>query len=349
MILDLSEINKQITKVSFKMETIENIVDIIEPGDFMASIDLSDAFFSVPVHESCKKYLCFEFNYQRYTFNVLPFGMCSSPRIFTKVLRPAIIYLRSQGIKILSYLDDIFLCSSSKQSLTAHINTTLNILLSLGFSPNYDKSSLLPSQSMTHLGFEFDTQTMKLSVPEEKIIKVKNIANNLLTTVPSLRSLSSFIGLTVSFKFAFPVAPIFYRDLQFIQGKFLKSNVSWDSLIELDQPSIKNLMWWVNCPMSLPPANMKISEPEISLYTDASKTGWGGVLSTGETVSGRWSIEECKYHINFLELTSIYFCLLSFINHLRDKSVSIFSDNLTCVFTSINMAVRTPKIYVISL
>ena len=314
------------------METIEHILDTIEQSDFMASIDLADAFFSVPIHESCKKFLCFEFNNQRYCFNVLPFGMSSSPRIFSKVLRPVIIYLRSQGIKILSYLDDIFLCASSRETLILNIKSTLNILVSLGYYPNYEKSCLVPSQSMLHLGFKFDTIAMKISVPEDKIQKSRSSAQSLLATKPSLRSLSAFIGLTVSLKDAFPLAPCFYRDLQYLQGRYVKANVSWDSAVTLDQPSVDNLLWWKDCEDSLPPANIKSSEPSITLFTDASKVGWGGSLSTGETVSAFWSDHESQYHINLLELTAIYFCLRSFISHLKNKSVSIFSDNLTCVY-----------------
>ena len=144
MIIDLSLINKQIMDVHFKMDTHDTIKDILSPGDYMASIDLTDAFFSVPIHVDSKKYLCFELESQRYQFNVLPFGMKSSPRIFTKVLKPAINFLRDQGIKILAYLDDIFLCASSFHMLESQIHMTLKLLIDLGFHPNSQKSLILP-------------------------------------------------------------------------------------------------------------------------------------------------------------------------------------------------------------
>ena len=50
LILDLSSLNTQINKVSFKMETQEHIRELICPNDFMASIDLSEAFHSIPIH-----------------------------------------------------------------------------------------------------------------------------------------------------------------------------------------------------------------------------------------------------------------------------------------------------------
>ena len=331
MILDLSKINEQIIKVSFRMETIEDIMSILEYNDYMASIDLSDAFFSVPIHESFKKFLCFEFNKQTYHFNVLPFGMTSSPRIFSKVLKPVITHLRSLGVRITSYLDDIFICCSSYDTLKVHINITLNLLISLGFFPNYEKSSLIPSQSIIHLGFKFDTSNMTISVPEEKIIKIRSFANKLLSQPTSLRLLTSFIGLSVSLNNAFSLSPCYYRNLQFLQCQYIKSSYDWDSLVQLDQSSIQNLLWWSNCPHSLSPSPLKFPEPVLTLSTDASKSGWGGVLSSGETVSGLWSSQESQKHINLLELKAIYFCILSFLSLLSEKSISILCDNQTSV------------------
>jgi hypothetical protein len=100
LILDLSRLNLQIAKVSFQMETHSKIIELLHKGDYMASIDLADAFLSIPVHDSCKKFLAFEFDGSHYKYNVLPFGLTSSPRIFSKILKPAIVHLRSQGIKI---------------------------------------------------------------------------------------------------------------------------------------------------------------------------------------------------------------------------------------------------------
>lgn len=332
MIIDLSLINTQINKVSFKMETYENILDILQPLDYMASIDLSDAFFSVPLHNESKKYVVFEFENKRYSFNVLPFGMTSSPRIFSKVLRVAIIHLRSLGIKILSYLDDIFLCASDSISLKSNITTTLNLLTSLGFYPNFSKSSLTPSHCLCHLGFVWNTCSMTLSVPEEKISKAKNLASRLLNSSPSLRDISSFIGLVVSLRPAFTLAPLHYRHLQFLQCSYIKKEYSWDSNIILNNDAISDLKWWSSCPKSLSPASIKPFKPDFTLCTDSSKKGWGGVLSSGESVSGIWSHTESLLHINYLELKAIHFCILSFLPFLKNKNISIKTDNITTVF-----------------
>ena len=46
------------------------------------------------------------------------------------------------------------------------------------------------------------------------------------------------------------------------------------------------------------------------LYTDASNSGWGAVLSRqGQIITkcgGRWACHEAESHINFLELKAIF-------------------------------------------
>ena len=87
LILDLSNTNKFIQKIHFKMESYDIIQSLIEPNDFLASIDLENAFHAVKLHESSRKYTVFQVNNVRYCYNVLPFGFSSSPRIFSKILK----------------------------------------------------------------------------------------------------------------------------------------------------------------------------------------------------------------------------------------------------------------------
>ena len=59
MILNLKQFNTRITYRHFKMESINQVIDIIRPNVYMASIDLKDAFYSIPIHPEHQKYLKF--------------------------------------------------------------------------------------------------------------------------------------------------------------------------------------------------------------------------------------------------------------------------------------------------
>lgn len=329
LILDLSQINLLINKVSFKMETIDFIKDLIDPSDYLVSLDLSDAFFSVCIHNDSKDYLCFQFQDKTYHFNVLPFGMTSSPRIFSKLLRVPILHLRNLGYKISFYLDDIFLCSHSPSLLKSQLQKTLELLTSLGFTPNFSKSNLIPSRRIKHLGFIWDTESMMLSVPEEKILKANYIAKS-LTPSCSLRSLSSFIGLANSLNPGFPLAPLHFRNLQFLLASHVRTNHPWDSFIKLDLPSLDDINWWTSC-FSVPTgSHIKPQKPNLTMSTDASTTGWGAVLSTGESVSGSWSDDD-SVHINILELKAVKLSIDHFLHTLSNKHFTLYCDNFTAV------------------
>lgn len=312
------------------METIDHLRDLVSHGDFMASIDLSDAFHSVSIHPSSKNYLCFNFEGVSYRFNVLPFGMTSSPRIFSKVLRPCISHLRSQGIKISSYLDDIFICANSADLLNDHISTTLKLLISLGYHPNYEKSNLTPSRSLPHLGFIWNSIHMTLAVPEEKIIKTRDFAKKMLTENITVRNLSSFLGLIISLQTAFKWAPLYYRNIQLQYCDILRTNCSWNSIIKLNKDSISNVCWWLSCP-PLDPSPFTKFIPKLTLHCDSSLFAWGGYLNTGEVAYGSWSKTESHNHINYLELHAIFLCVQQFKSILTNNSLSIYSDNFTAV------------------
>ena len=71
-----------------------------------------------------------------------------------------------------------------------------------------------------------------------------------------------------------------------------------------------------------------------SLYTDASKSGWGAALvRSGKVVqqsSGKWSCSESLQHINILELTAVKFGLLSLESFLS-KEINVYSDNTSAI------------------
>ena len=91
--IDLSALNKFIVNEHFQMEYLSCIKTVLLPGDFMTNIDLKDAYLSIPVHESSQKVLRFVWQGKCYQFKALPFGLCSAPRIFTKLLRPIAAFL----------------------------------------------------------------------------------------------------------------------------------------------------------------------------------------------------------------------------------------------------------------
>lgn len=108
-----------------------------------------------------------------FQFNCLPFGLCTAPRVLTKVLRPAVKMLRSLGIRLVIYMDNMLLMANSKQKLTEHVQIALFLLENLGLIINSKKSILVPTQEIKFLGMTVNSLTMDLKLPGGKIKKIR--------------------------------------------------------------------------------------------------------------------------------------------------------------------------------
>ncbi|KAI8503707.1 hypothetical protein Bbelb_186780 [Branchiostoma belcheri] len=95
-VINLKPLNKFLHKQRFKMESLRLIKHKVRPGDYMAKLDLTDAYFTIPVHKDDRKYLTFHWRGRFYQFQCLPFGIATAPRVFTKVMKVPIALLQSE-------------------------------------------------------------------------------------------------------------------------------------------------------------------------------------------------------------------------------------------------------------
>ncbi|XP_014233125.1 uncharacterized protein LOC106656583 [Trichogramma pretiosum] len=144
-ILNLKNLNKFIKTQHFKLEDLKTAVSLIGPNDHMLSIDMKDAYLTVPICESDQKYLCFNFDKQFYKFSSLPFGLSTSPYVFTKIMKPIMQRLRSMGYLSVIYLDDILCIGKTYDECAKNASETIKLLESLGFVINNKKTGCIPS------------------------------------------------------------------------------------------------------------------------------------------------------------------------------------------------------------
>jgi len=86
-------------KVHFKMDGSEMIKDLLRKEDWMCTLDLKDAYLSVAIVQEHQRFLRFIWNGRIFEFTCLPFGLCSAPRIFMKLLHLVMAHLRKQGLQ----------------------------------------------------------------------------------------------------------------------------------------------------------------------------------------------------------------------------------------------------------
>ena len=72
-VINLKPLNVFVQKIHFKMENINTALHAITPGDYLVSIDLKDAYFSIPIFKSnLRKFVRFKWSGQTYEFTSRP-------------------------------------------------------------------------------------------------------------------------------------------------------------------------------------------------------------------------------------------------------------------------------------
>ena len=173
-ILNLKEFNEFVAYHNFKMDTLEAAISMMKPGCFMASVDLKDAYYTVPIHPSHQKYLKFCFDGAFYQYTCLPNGLASAPRIFTKLLKPVYATLHSMGHLNSGYIDDSYLQGDTVEDCQQNVGDTVTLFTKLGFFIHPEKSVFVPTKRLTFLGFVLDSIGMTVTPTEPRIQKIKS-------------------------------------------------------------------------------------------------------------------------------------------------------------------------------
>ena len=244
-IINLKGLNAHIKYEKFKMETLKNLKHLLRQGDLMVKIDLKDAYFTVPLAENSRKYIRFLWEGNLYEFLCLTFGLGPAPRIFTKLLKVPISFLRRLKIRLIIYIDDILIMGADLAEILMARDSVLAVLQSLGFIINLAKSVLDPTNRIEFLGFIADSINMTLVIPEKKVTSLVSLCTKTLEEESlTLRELAKVIGKLKASSPAFTHAPLQTRHLQQILVKAVSEGRAYAFRVQLDEKARLELQWW---------------------------------------------------------------------------------------------------------
>ena len=121
-VINIKKINEWVIPQHFKMEGMGTLRELLRTNN---RVDLKDAYFTVPIHPSHHPYLRFMVGQEHYQFTCLSFGLSCAPWVFTKVIKPIAIFLRSMGVHMIVYIDDILMGDSPDQ-VECHLETLIS-------------------------------------------------------------------------------------------------------------------------------------------------------------------------------------------------------------------------------
>ena len=338
MILNLKELNTFVEYVHFKMDHLNTTLPLISPGCYFTSLDLADAYYSVPVARHHRKFMQFSFNGQFYQFTCLANGVSSAPRTFTKIMKVPLSTLRlTHGIIITAYLDDLLIIADSPAAVLQATDLAQEMLRSLGFTISVKKSVVRPCTSITFLGFDIDSVSMRVTIPAEKASEIQDSVQ--LTIQNPHMSVRQFAGVVGKLAATLPAnrhGQLYLKHLEMAKARALQgSPLNYDVLMNITPCVLLELKWWHdNITLVHRPVNQ--SNPDLTIFTDASLLGWGCYIPVSQSkFGGRWGPEDLGYDINYLELKAILLSLQTCAKDHSAKHIQVRSDNTTAV-VSIN-------------
>ncbi|KAJ8971931.1 hypothetical protein NQ317_015437 [Molorchus minor] len=304
LIINLKRLNEFIITPHFKMEDARTASKLIRPGNFAATLDLKDAYYSLPILKDHRKYLRFWFRNTLYEFTCLPFGLASAPYTFSKLMRPVVEFLRSRDVLCVNYLDDFLILGSSKQECFRSVRLTTDLLNSLGFIINYQKSVTTPSRRSISL---------LITCKKCKILRFAQLLGLLTSACPAI-------------KYGWVHTKMFER-VKFLA--LMSHGGDYSAFMPISDTVKTDLIWWSQN-IRLATNSLHRDHFDLEISTDASLSGWGAYCQ-GESVSGWWSVEDKTHHINILELKAIFFGLKCFAKDLNCRNILIRTDNTTAL------------------
>lgn len=103
-------------------------------------VDLSNAFFSVPVHPDSQFWFAFNFNGRCYTFSCLCQGYTESPSLYNQALKASLSPLvLTPGTTLLQYVDDLLVAAPTQEQCKADILSLLQHLATEGHKVSLPK------------------------------------------------------------------------------------------------------------------------------------------------------------------------------------------------------------------
>lgn len=179
-ILNLKQLNQGVWYRRFKMHSLRSILASVRKGDFLQSVDLREAYLHVPVHPSHRRFLRFKYAGGHFQYCAMPFGLSSAPRTFTKLVAVVAATLSAIPLRVLCYLDDILVLSSSEARAAHDIHQVLSAFQEHGFTVNLEKSQLVPATSILHLGTVIDSVRGQVFLSAERAESIRELEDQVL-------------------------------------------------------------------------------------------------------------------------------------------------------------------------
>lgn len=318
---DGRKLNELTVKDSYPLPRIDNILNHLRDSQFLSSLDLSKAFWQIPLEESSKAKTAFQVHGKGlFQFKVMPFGLCNAPQTLQRLMDSLLGPELERYVFV--YLDDVIVATPTFELHIQILEEVHDRLRKAGLRVNFDKCDFA-RRSLSFLGFIVDTEGLRTDR--------KKVESILETGIPKTTTeVRRIIGVMQWYRrfikdFSTISAPI----TALLKEKKKGQSITWTPEADTAFRLLKERL--VTAPVLASP---DFSRPFI-IQTDASDVGLGAVLlqtfDDGDKpiafTSRTLTRQERNYSVTEKECLAVLFGVEKFRGYVEGSEFTVETDH----------------------
>ena len=302
---------------------IDEMYAKLKGAKVFSTIDLRSGNHHIALSKSSRAKTAFVTPFGKYEFLMVPFGLAQAPAYFQLLMNKFL-----KGLKFaMTYLDDIIIFSQDELQHLEHLEIVFSHLQEAGLKMNRSKCNFFKSE-IHYLGHFISPEG--ISPLPNKLDSIKHMP------VPnSAKEIKQFLGLTGYYRKFVPRFADISRPLTTLTKKDTK--LEWTSACQKSFELLKEAL------CGEPVLKYADTSKLYTLYTNASKFGWAGVLTQPHTmvidgkstttdhpvafVSGLFRGSQLNWAALMKEAFAIYMSVKKLSFYLADAQILLRSDH----------------------
>ena len=156
--LDPKDLNRNILREHYPLPKKEEIFAEMCGAKWFSKLDASQAFWQIKLCDKSKDYTTFNTPFGRWAYDRLPYGVCSAPEVFHKVMEQMMENIN--GVRV--YMDDILVWGHTEKEHDERLEAVRDRIRKYGLMMNQEKC-VVKKNAITFLGEELSDTLSRAS------------------------------------------------------------------------------------------------------------------------------------------------------------------------------------------
>ncbi|CAG4987874.1 unnamed protein product [Colias eurytheme] len=315
--VDYRQLNAVTIPDAYPMPRMDDLLHNAKPAPYMSTIDLRAGYWQISVKEEHRDKTAFVTPFGMYRFRRMPFGLRNAPATFQRMMDRFRISL--SHIKLMVYLDDLIVMSSSFEDHLKDLQDVFNKLMEFNLTANREKCNFC-CQRVKYLGHYITADGLQ---PDPD--KVSAILD--MPAPRNLKHLLSFVQMCSWYRRFIPAFAKIAEPLT----RLTKKNACW----QWEEEQTKSFAKLRELLASSPVLAQADETKPYTIKTDASSYALGAVLVQGEGenehpveyASRLLNKAERNYSTTEREALAVVWAVNKFRGYIEGCKITIMTDH----------------------